>query len=318
MRHQAVKWTQLAARWARMLVGRSYYHVPQNLGKAFIPGRLEGYFNDLTAKARWCGPVDDKGIPVNVTEDGRKVYFATTIAQKALGHWDMWVITKNPVEREVFLKLGDWLVENQDERGGWPLWSQLGLNLPSPYSAMTQGEGISVLVRAWSLTRESTYLEAARRALEPLLRTVEEGGTRRAVPEGCVLEEAPSPSINGILNGWVFALFGLYDYSLVQEDSQAHSLLRETLETLVVYLPRYNAGYWSFYDLTGSLASPFYHRLHIAQLHALELAFPAYAGVFRRVREGWTRQLQSPICRIRAVGVKAYQKLKSPPEVVLE
>lgn len=318
MRRQVVKWIRLVARWTRMVLGRSYYHVPQNIGKAFIPGRLEGYFNDLTAKSRWCGPVDDKGIPVNVTEDGRKVYFATTIAQKALGHWDMWVITKNPSEREHFLKLCNWLIENQDKQGGWPLWPQLGLNLPSPYSAMTQGEGISVLVRAWILTHESVYLEAARQALEPLFRTVEDGGTRRAVPEGCILEEVPSPTMSGILNGWVFALFGVYDYLLAHEDSRANSLLKETLGTFVVYLPRYHAGYWSFYDLTGTLASPFYHRLHIAQLQALELAFSGYAGTFSHVREVWSRRLQNPVCQALAVGVKAYQKLKNPPTIVLK
>lgn len=90
------RWVYLGLRWIQMLLGRSYYHLPQGLGRVFEPGRLRGYFNDLTGKTLWPGPTDDKGIPVNLTEDGRRVYFATTIAQKALGHWDRWVMAHNP------------------------------------------------------------------------------------------------------------------------------------------------------------------------------------------------------------------------------
>ena len=55
----------LLRRWGAMLLGRSYWHVPQGLGRSFAPGRLCGYYNDLTAKAWWNGPVDEAGLPVN-------------------------------------------------------------------------------------------------------------------------------------------------------------------------------------------------------------------------------------------------------------
>jgi len=68
-------WPRLFARWARVLAGHSYYHQYQYLGKAFLPGELSGYYNDLTAKIRWTGCTDDEGVPVNVLVDGRRVYF---------------------------------------------------------------------------------------------------------------------------------------------------------------------------------------------------------------------------------------------------
>ena len=40
----------LARRAVRMLTGTSYWHVDQRLGRAFRPGELAGYFNDLTKK----------------------------------------------------------------------------------------------------------------------------------------------------------------------------------------------------------------------------------------------------------------------------
>ena len=317
-RQTMARWDRLAAHWIRMALGRSYYHVPQGLGKAFAPDRLEGYFNDLTAKTAWPGPVDKSGIPLNVTDARKKVYFATTIIQKALGHWDMWIISKHSAEKELFLKLCDWLVENQDMRGGWPLWPQLGFDFPSPYSAMSQGEAISALVRAWSITQERNYLKAANRALDILAHDISKKGTRRHVPEGSILEEVPSSRLSGVLNGWIFALFGVYDYFLAQKDPRARDLLEETIGALVAYLPQYNTGCWSYYDLTGTLASPFYHRLHIAQLEALELAFPEHAKIFRQTREVWARQLNAPLCKARAIAVKAFQKLRNPPEAMLK
>lgn len=114
---RSVRWSWLLLRWAKVLSGRSYYHQPQRLGMLFRPGELAGYFNDLTTKTSWSGLVDDQGIPVNILADGRRVYFAKTIAQKALGHWDKWLLTHNAADREAFLVLCRWLLAWQDARG---------------------------------------------------------------------------------------------------------------------------------------------------------------------------------------------------------
>lgn len=94
-----------------------------------------------------------RGVPVNVLANGRRVYFTTTIVQKALGHWDQWLLIHNDTDREVFLKLCRWLLTHQDEHGGWLVWREVGLSLPSLYSVMTHVECISALVRAWKLTK---------------------------------------------------------------------------------------------------------------------------------------------------------------------
>ena len=311
--------SSLLRRWGAMLLGRSYWHVPQGLGALFIPGKLWGYYNDLTAKVQWGGPLDQTDLPLNEVR-GKKIHFPTTLFQKALGHWDLWLASsqKDEGHKGAFLQIARWAVGAQDAQGGWALWPLLGSSYASPYSAMTQGEGISVLVRAYMLTQDPVYLEAARRALGPMQKPLKDGGTCRVVPEGFLLEEVPADDYKAILNGWVFALFGLYDYLLVEDSSEVRQMLKKSLGALVAYLPSYSAGYWSYYDLSGHLASPFYHRLHIAQLEALSLAFPEYAHVFSWLREQFMRQDENFLCRARAVGVKAYQKLRNPPEVVLE
>lgn len=106
----------LFRRGSAMLLGNSYWHLPQGLGKRFVPGELAGYFNDLTGKAEWKGPVDGQGLPLNELGD-KRIYFATTLFQKALGHWDLWLITNDETHLSEFLKLAQWALETRMSMG---------------------------------------------------------------------------------------------------------------------------------------------------------------------------------------------------------
>jgi hypothetical protein len=68
--------------------------------------------------------------------------------------------------------------------------------------------------------------------------------------------------------------------------------------------------------MAGHLASPFYQRLHVAQLTALARAYPAEAGRISDVRSRWERALRSPLRRTRAVVEKAGQQLLAPPPMI--
>lgn len=317
-------YVRLLKHWAGMLFGKSYWHAQQGLGRQFIPGQLLGYYNDLTGKTNWAGPVDENGLPLNELISGTYIHFPTTLLQKALGHWDRWLESKqaDDDERAAFLKIAEWALRSQDASGGWAIWPVLGLSYASPYSAMTQGEAVSVLVRAATLTQDVSYSEAARRAIGLMLTTVERGGACRSTSEGMVLEEAPLVPHNTMLNGWIFALYGLYDYLLLakvcQQDAEwAERALRGSLQALLAQMPLFSAGFWSYYDTSGNLASPFYQQLHIAQLRALEITFPEHAEEIGRWRLLFGRQAESRLNKARAVALKAYQKLRRPPEVVL-
>lgn len=322
--HRICIYARLVKHWGGMLFGKSYWHAPQGLGRQFVLGQLRGYYNDLTAKTKWTGPVDGNGLPLNQDSSNKFVYFPTTLLQKALGHWDRWLQSgqADSHEQTAFFSIAEWCVRSQDANGGWAIWPVLGLNYASPYSAMTQGEAVSVLVRAASANQDRSYIEAARRAVVLMLTDIKQGGVCRRAPEGLVLEEAPLESHNTMFNGWVFAIYGLYDYLLWAEaaDEDAgwvESALRDTLQALVAYLPRFDAGFWSYYDTSGNLASPFYHQLHIAQLRALEITFPEHADKIGRWRRIFEKQADSRLNRARAVVLKASQKLRRPPEVVL-
>jgi hypothetical protein len=308
----------MARRYGKMLGKGSYWHLDQGPGRYFVPGESLGYYNDLSGKARWEGPVDESGFPLNRAADGKRVRHPISLFQKALGHWDVWLGSERRDEKHriEFLRLAQWARDTQDESGGWETWPVLGLKRASPYSAMTQGEGISVLTRAFSITEEEDYRWCARRALGSMLTPVGSRGTSRWVPEGLVLEEVPFEPPKTILNGWIFALYGLYDLRTLDDGQDEREALDATLSALVAHMRGYDAGFWSYYDTSGSLASPFYHRLHIAQLKALERTFPEHAHDFATLREAFEEQLASRLNLTIALALKTYQKLRNPPEAL--
>lgn len=80
-----------------------------------------------------------------------------------------------------FLRAADWLVEAQDDMGGWPVPVQRvlagRLRLPPGWhSAMAQGHAISVLTRAYLLTKQTRFIQAATNALHLFEVPASEGG----------------------------------------------------------------------------------------------------------------------------------------------
>ncbi len=315
-------YADMARRYLRMAAGTSYWHLPLGPGTQFVPGKLVGYFIDLRDKTRWTGLRDTRGLPLSAADQGKPFLFPTTVLQKGLGHWDCWLEAGRLSDEHEsgFRSVADWTVETQDAQGGWPIWPllEIGDQCETPYSAMTQGQAVSVLVRAFSESGQQAYLRAAERATALMLKPLEQGGTSREAAGGLVLEEGPYPSCRAILNGWIFALFGLYDLELAAGSGLVSKELESTVNTLTQWLPQYDAGFWSRYDLSGHLASPFYHRLHQAQLMMCRVAFPCYASAIHTICQRFEAQSASRLNTARALLTKSWQKLWSPPHVLVQ
>lgn len=302
-----------------MLLGKSYWHASQGLGPCFEPEKLQDYYRDYSTKVDWHGEVDQGQLPLVREPEGPLFHDPLVLAQKALGHWSTWLRSHRQDEphRAAFLQLSRWLVSNQEKQGSWEMPSMLKSIYTAPYSALTQGQVISVLARAFSITADQRYHDAACRGLQFMLRPIQVGGTSRSTVAGLVLEEYPRHQTNTVLNGWISAVFGIYDVLILEENLEIRGTLESSLQALITTLPKYDAGYWSFYDSSGSLASPYYHRVHITQLKALELTFPTHSAAFRSTRLQFEEQLASSLCRTKAFMLKAIQKLRQPPVTVL-
>ncbi|WP_323720631.1 D-glucuronyl C5-epimerase family protein [Acetomicrobium sp.] len=305
-------------KWYKMLTGKSIQHVPQGEGRVYSKTSLRGYYNDLTNKflgvTGATQALDEQGIPIHRLANGQRVYFPTAVAQYGLGAYDVWLLKGDRKAYNAFLRCADWLLKDQDRMGGWSVWPRAGIAKGCPYSAMTQGEGASLLYRAGLETGEIRFNKAADMAIGLMLKPINEGGTANYEQEKLVLEECPHITPSAILNGWIFAIFGLYDGVLVTKRADWGQALQKTIDTLEIELHCYDAGYWSYYDRAGHLASPFYHDLHINLLRVL--AKLAGREAFLLMAERWDRYRENNIYYVRAFLTKAYQKLKDPGEVV--
>nr|NIO19363.1 hypothetical protein [Candidatus Aenigmarchaeota archaeon] len=92
-----------------------------------------------------------------------------------------------------------------------------------------------------------------------------------------------------ILNGFIWASWGVFDYFVAKGESVAERLFHQAIQTLCANIHRYDAGFWSLYEQSGTklkmLASPFYHHLHIVQLKILHQL--TGEEIFRRYAEKW-------------------------------
>jgi heparosan-N-sulfate-glucuronate 5-epimerase len=187
-----------------------------------------------------------------------------------------------------------------------------------PYSALSQGQAISVLVRAFWITSHIKFMDAAYRGGKFMIRTIQDGGTSRITSDGLILEEYPREKSRTVLNGWVSALYGIYDLTLISKWEEMSDVLEASMQALLKYLPKYNAQFWSFYDTSGTISSPYYHRVHIIQLRALERTFPNLSHMVSPLRFNFERQITSASCFSKAFSIKVLQRLRSSPETRLK
>lgn len=298
----------------------TFWHEVPEVNEAYDPGQLGQYPMTFTAKADYAGAYDAKGIPLlNYHGAVGLRYNPIAIAQYGLGNYNLFRRSGAADRRVKFLRVADWLVENleQNPAGQW-VWNhhfdwEYRTPLKAPwYSALSQGQGVSLLLRAHQETGLPAYLTAAQRAFATFLTGTAQGGVTYVDPEGYTwFEETIVDPPTHILNGFLWAAWGVHDYALVHQDDAARRLFDEAVRTLRAHLAGFDAGFWSLYEWSGTrmmmLASPFYHRLHIVQLRVMhrltgELIFDEYA---RR----WQGHLDHPLKRTLALAYKGVFKL---------
>jgi heparosan-N-sulfate-glucuronate 5-epimerase len=212
-----------------------------------------------------------------------------------------------------------WLLARLDDRGRLPYLFPMPhtYRLEPPWcSAMAQGEAASLLTRAAHALGDAQLADAADLAIDPLLGA--EPGLIADTPDGPVLQEYPTSPPAHALNGWIFALWGLYDISLAggPRGEGAARAFADGCAALAARLPLYDAGFgWSRYDLFPHpivhVASPFYQRLHAEQLLATARLRPELPGL-TATAERWSRAAERPVPRAVAVARKIAFRLIRP------
>ena len=298
----------------------TFWHGTPEVNQEAAPDQLGQYYMPFTVKAGYAAHLDGQGIPLLDYHGAIGLqYNPIAIAQYGLGNYNLFLQTGQEEHRLKFTRTADWLLANLTNNShGVPVWMhhfnfeyQEGLYAPW-YSGLAQGQGISVLLRAYQLTRNEEYLKAAEKAFLSFQLPVREGGVIIRDENGYLwIEEYLVSPPTHVLNGFIWALWGVYDYSLLTKDRKAEDIYQAAVKTLIDNLYRYDNGYWSLYDLSllrlRMIASPFYHRLHIVQLKVMYNL--TGEEVFRKFADRWESYQERIVNRWRAFIVKMIFKV---------
>ncbi len=293
---------------------KDYYHTGTRV--VYDPDDPLTYYLDETERAHYSGPFDAGGVPKYVV-GGRSHYMPVLISFYALGHLELYRRSGTEDHHSTFVKMADWFVTRQNKSGAWltsfPM-KKFGLPSGSP-SAMIQGLAISTLVRAFHVTGRQSYRECTERALSPFHLDVQKGGVSSIIGEHAFYEEYPAVPPHHVLNGFIYALWGLYDLVRLSDNHEAKSLYEAGLKTLIDWLPRFDMGYWSLYHVSEGLKNPatvHYHRLHISQLEVMHAL--SGNGLFNEYATRWAGYLQKRSNALRTLPSKVLWHLWYQPK----
>jgi hypothetical protein len=283
----------------------------------FAPGVVgSGYHVDLRGVAGQYGTPDEAEAWVDLLVARRQHVLPVSLLQIGLGAWQRSIDEDDP-ERggwgAVAQQVADWAAIDMDGHGRFahlqPMPHTYRIDAPW-YSAMAQGLGASLLARAGQA-------EDSARAARSLLD--HQFGLVTDTPDGPILEEYPAEPRPHVLNGWMWALLGLYDLSVASDHPDADDAWRAGVASLVAQLPEYETGRgWSTYDRyphsIANVASPFYHRLHVTMLRAVAriAPYPEQARELEAVADRWERALARPLTRGAAVARKVGFRIVTP------
>jgi heparosan-N-sulfate-glucuronate 5-epimerase len=283
-------------------------------GRHVDPAGVRGYPVDFSSKAD-----TPTLLPGFVNTPGHYLWVAHV--QRGLGAYERYLSGDGDEWLEGARRAADVLVQEQVEGGvhdgGWLQMREYPHTyaLDPPWvSAMAQGEGASLLVRVYAETDEERYADAARRALRLMRVPSAEGGACAPLGGHMLPEEYPTQPASFVLNGTIFALWGLRDVAVGLDDSGAAAAFEEGLDALSASIHRWDTGGWSLYDLyphrVDNVASRAYHELHVTQLEAMRDIAPRPELI--DAAERFARYAASPRRRTAAFARKVLFRLAEP------
>ncbi len=230
-------------------------------------------------------PTDDEGIVVQIIQ-GEKHYNPTKLNLKGLHYLHAYRDTGDIRYLERTELFAGKLIEMATESNG-AIWLPFDFDRPlvgmeesmeGPwFSGMTQGQGLSLFSRLYEETGNAIYKGMADGLFRSL--TSEKEELRQGDPwvacrddDGYYwVEEYPLEEPMHVLNGFIYAIYGMYDYYQLTEDEECLDMFEESLITVAHYAPMYrNRKELSRYCLGSDIVLDQYHQKHITQLNTLK------------------------------------------------
>ncbi|GLY97746.1 D-glucuronyl C5-epimerase family protein [Actinoplanes sp. NBRC 103695] len=281
-----------------------------------VPAGARPYNDEAVFPRKLVGVVDGTGVRMFVrraTTGGRKVNHPVAQAQYGLSLLNSYRLTHDAWYLTYAARQGKRLIDTRvAARGAWwypypfdfPLGSNLNMTMRRPwYSAMAQGQALSLFVRLHQATGNAYWKVAADRTFASLRLGYAAGTPWVIHTDGnrkLWLEEYPGPTPATscrVLNGHLFALYGVWDYWFLTRSAAAASLFNQAALTTHRYVLNNfrNRGWASSYGLRGDAPTEKYHVIHVNQL--LHLHALAGAPVFATMAEVLQEDFSAPAVR---------------------
>ena len=178
----------------------------------------------------------------------------------------LWRACQDPAQpclRDELRLLLDRMAALGARRGGFLAWEYgfaFAGGSPPWISGLAQGTGIQAFTRAAALLGEPRYVDVARRALGAFERRPPVGVRVPAAGGSHYVLYSFQPDLR-VLNGFLQALVGLYDYAVATGDPRGRRLFAQGDRAARRELARYDTGAWSRYSADGRESDLGYHRL---------------------------------------------------------
>ncbi|HEX8715254.1 MAG TPA: D-glucuronyl C5-epimerase family protein [Solirubrobacteraceae bacterium] len=224
-------------------------------GGYFVASRLPVIFLTLERNRQWWTSEPLVGSGVRVSFAGSKIVWEHYAGQ---GIEIQWLGTFGEAngyylsghENENLHQLLNEVLPLATKRAGgiaWEYMFQFDGGKPPWTSGLSQGTALQVLARAWSRFKEQPLRDAAQLALG-VFETPPSAGVRAKTAAGANYAEYTYAPSDRILNGFIQAVVGLYDYAQITKDPLGLQLFEEGDAEARVQTPHYDTGAWSLYD----------------------------------------------------------------------
>jgi hypothetical protein len=251
------------SRFKSELIGKTdYWHTTMNSRNYSLHGEIDKYYVDISEKGKYPFKTQNNIPIVKINE--QDLILPVTVLNYGLGLIDLFSDNNTDLSYKI-KSVSNWLIENQTQNGFWstPI-KDATYNLSENWlSGMVQGLAISFFIRG-TYHKILSYDEI-KNSLDLALKTMLSDKIVNHSVNGEIIEEYGGTKTN-VLNGFIFAIYGLADYGKFTGD---FSFFHRFEKSLYNILPVYDYYSWSYYDSKKLIASRFYHELHIEMLRSM-------------------------------------------------
>lgn len=234
--------------------------------------------------------IDENGVPL-LLRNNEYVMNIVVFCQYALLKYGNYIRNNSLNDKIEFLHLADILCNMQGKKGEYLYYYDFPYYLNKDAfkktgwtGAMQHGQALSVLYRAHLISNNNKFIQCGDKIIEYLSTPLQEGGVKGNLSDigydknKLFFEEWPVYPESYTLNGYIFVLLGVYDwsFSIGKNAKKAKQLFDEGISSLKLIIHLYDLNGGSSYDLghiTYKRVCPHYmgdyHAIHIAQLYIL-------------------------------------------------